>query len=72
MGVRNIIAVDGDAHRLDMAKKLGAKYCVNFMEGCPPGGQGRDRRTGRGHGLPRTGSAAASMVWKYVPGRQHV
>ena len=31
MGVRNIIAVDGDENRLNMAKKLGAAYSVNFM-----------------------------------------
>lgn len=30
MGVENIIAVDGDAKRLDMAKRLGAKHTVNF------------------------------------------
>lgn len=68
MGVRNIIAVDGDAHRLDMAKKLGAKYCVNFMEWDAyqavkdvTGGQGADMA------FQCTGSPkAASMVWKYV------
>ena len=31
MGVRNIIAVDGDEKRLDMAKMLGAAYTVNFL-----------------------------------------
>ena len=31
MGVRNIIAVDGDEKRLAMAKKLGAAYTANFM-----------------------------------------
>ena len=31
LGVRNIIAVDGDEKRLEMAKKLGAAYTVNFM-----------------------------------------
>lgn len=30
MGVENIIAVDGDTKRLDMAKRLGAKHTVNF------------------------------------------
>lgn len=32
MGVRNIIAVDGDEKRLAMAEKLGAAYTVNFMK----------------------------------------
>lgn len=31
MGVRNIIAVDGDEKRLTMAEKLDAAYTVNFM-----------------------------------------
>lgn len=30
MGVENIVAVDGDEKRLQMAKRLGAKYTVNF------------------------------------------
>jgi L-iditol 2-dehydrogenase len=30
MGVENIIAVDGDTKRLEMAKRLGAKHTVNF------------------------------------------
>ena len=32
LGVRNIIACDGDANRLEMAKRLGARYTVNGME----------------------------------------
>ena len=32
MGIENIVAVDGDAKRLDFAKKLGAGNTVNFME----------------------------------------
>ena len=32
MGVENIVAVDGDAKRLDFAKKLGAGNTVNFTE----------------------------------------
>lgn len=32
MGVRNIIAVDGDKKRLALAKELGAKTTVNFTE----------------------------------------
>ena len=31
-GINHIIAVDGNAKRLDMAKKLGAKTCINFRE----------------------------------------
>lgn len=30
LGVENIIAVDGDEKRLEMAKKMGANTCVNF------------------------------------------
>ena len=32
MGIENIVAVDGDAKRLDFAKKLGAGNTVNFTE----------------------------------------
>ena len=30
MGVENITVVDGDEKRLQMAKRFGAKYTVNF------------------------------------------
>ncbi|MCT4599235.1 MAG: zinc-binding dehydrogenase [Vallitalea sp.] len=30
MGIENIIAVDGDVNRLEMAKRLGAKHTINF------------------------------------------
>lgn len=32
MGIQNIIAVDGDNQRLEMAKKLGATYTFNFKD----------------------------------------
>lgn len=32
MGIENIVAVDGEAKRLDFAKKMGADRSVNFME----------------------------------------
>ncbi len=32
MGIENIVAVDGNQKRLDMAKKMGANASVNFME----------------------------------------
>ncbi|PKM68298.1 MAG: theronine dehydrogenase [Firmicutes bacterium HGW-Firmicutes-2] len=32
MGIENILAVDGDEQRLQMAKRLGAKYTFNFKE----------------------------------------
>ena len=31
-GIKNIIAVDGNVKRLEMAKKMGAKYTINFTE----------------------------------------
>lgn len=67
MGVRNIIAVDGDENRLNMAKELGAKYTVNFMK--------EDANvkvieiTGKGAEMAFqcTGSPkAASTIWKFV------
>ena len=68
MGVRNIIAVDGDAKRLELAKELGAKAVVNINDGDPveavmnlTGGKGADM------GFQCTGSAkAASMIFKYI------
>ena len=32
MGIQNICAVDGEQKRLDFAKKMGAKYTVNFKD----------------------------------------
>ena len=32
MGIENIVAVDGNAQRLEFAKKMGAEKSVNFME----------------------------------------
>lgn len=67
MGVRNIIAVDGDEKRLDMAKKLGAAYTVNFMK---EDAQAKVKKiTGKGAEMAFqcTGSPkAASTIWKYV------
>ncbi len=67
MGVRNIIAVDGDEKRLNIAKKLGAKYTINFMTE-----HAEDRVkeiTGKGAEMAFqcTGSPkAASTIWHYV------
>lgn len=72
LGVENIIAVDGDENRLNMAKKLGATKTVNFMkydgiealvaavkDAC--GGKGAD------FAFQCTGSPkAASNIWKFV------
>ena len=67
MGVRNIIAVDGDNQRLEMAKKLGAAYTINFMT---EDAQARVKEiTGKGADMAFqcTGSPkAASTIWKYV------
>ncbi len=72
MGVRNIVAVDGDNRRLAMAKKLGAKECINFTDYASvaeaveavkavTGGKGAEMA------FQCTGSpAAASTIWKYV------
>ncbi len=67
MGVRNIIAVDGDEKRLEMAKKLGAAYCINFMT------EDAEKKvkeiTGKGAEMAFqcTGSPkAASTIWHYV------
>lgn len=67
MGVRNIIAVDGDENRLSMAKKLGAAYTVNFMT---EDAQAKIMEiTGKGADMAFqcTGSPkAASTIWHYV------
>jgi L-iditol 2-dehydrogenase len=72
LGVENIIAVDGDEQRLNMAKKLGATKTVNFTkydgiealtaavkEAC--GGKGAD------FAFQCTGSPRASAnIWKFI------
>jgi L-iditol 2-dehydrogenase len=68
MGVRNIIAVDGDEKRLAMAKRLGAAYTVNA--GAPDATEQVKAITG-GLGAEMlfqcTGSPkAASKAWSYV------
>lgn len=67
MGVRNIIAVDGDEKRLAMAGKLGAAYCINFLK---EDAEARVKEiTGKGAEMAFqcTGSAkAASSIWHYV------
>lgn len=68
MGCRNIIAVDSDEKRLGMAKKLGARVCINFMKEDAivrvqeeTGGKGVEMA------FQCTGSPkAASTIWKYV------
>lgn len=67
MGVRNIIAVDGDANRLAMAEKLGAVYTVNFMTEDVQVKVKEITGTGAEMAFQCTGSPkAASAIWKYV------
>lgn len=69
MGVRNIIAIDGDQRRLDLAKKFGAKYLVNIQSSDDPIGDVKTltQGTGADFAFQCTGSPkAASTVWKYV------
>lgn len=67
MGVRNIIAVDGDEQRLAMAKKLGAAYTVNFMTEDAIAKVMEITGTGAEMAFQCTGSPkAASTIWKYV------
>ncbi len=67
MGVRNIIAVDGDEKRLQMAKKLGAAYTVNFMTEDAIAKVMEITGTGAEMAFQCTGSPkAASTIWKYV------
>lgn len=69
MGVRNIIAVDADQKRLDLAKELGASAVVNITKTEDPvkdvkaltGGLGAEM-TFQCTGSPK----AASIVWNYV------
>ena len=68
MGVRNIIAVDGDEKRLEMAKKLGAAYTANFLTEDAIA-KVLEITDGKGAEMAFqcTGSPkAASTVWKYV------
>ena len=67
MGVRNIIAVDGDEKRLEMAKKLGAAYTVNFLTEDAQAKVMEISGTGAEMAFQCTGSPkAASTIWKYV------
>jgi L-iditol 2-dehydrogenase len=67
MGVRNIIAVDGDEKRLAMAKKLGAAYTVNFMTENALEKVMAITGTGAEMAFQCTGSPkAASKAWSYV------
>ena len=67
MGVRNIIAVDGDNYRLDIAKELGAAYTVNFMEEDAVKRITEITANGAEMAFQCTGSPkAASTIWKYV------
>nr|WP_314464702.1 zinc-binding dehydrogenase [uncultured Clostridium sp.] len=67
MGVRKIIAVDGDEKRLAMAEKLGAAYTVNFMKEDSRARIMEITGTGAEMAFQCTGSPkAASMIWKYV------
>lgn len=68
MGVRNIIAVDGDEKRLAMAEKLGAAFTVNFMT---ENAEEKMKKITNGNGADMafqcTGSPkAASAIWHYV------
>lgn len=67
MGVRNIIAVDGDEKRLAMAEKLGAKYCVNFLKEDAEAKVKEITGKGAEMAFQCTGSPkAASTIWHYV------
>ncbi|SDF33343.1 zinc-dependent alcohol dehydrogenase [Sporomusa acidovorans] len=69
MGVRNIIAVDTDQKRLDIAKKLGASAIVNVTKTQDPVADVKVLTNGLGAEMAFqcTGSPkAASMVWNYV------
>lgn len=67
MGVRNIIAVDSDEQRLNMAKKLGAAYTINYMKEDAVKRVIEISGTGAEMAFQCTGSPkAASTIWKYV------
>lgn len=67
IGVHNIIAADSDAKRLNMAKRLGAAYTVNFMT--ENALENVKSITGKGADMAFqcTGSPKAeSAIWYYV------
>lgn len=67
MGIRNIIAVDGDEKRLIMAKKLGAAFTINFTNEDVLEKVKEITITGAEMAFQCTGSPkAASSIWKYV------
>lgn len=67
MGVRNIIAVDGDGKRLEMAEKLGAAYTINFMVEDAQASVMEITGKGAEMAFQCTGSPkAASTIWHYV------
>lgn len=67
MGVRNIIAVDGDVKRLEMAKRLGAEYSINFMNEDAEAKVKEITGKGAEMAFQCTGSPkAASTIWHYV------
>ncbi len=67
IGVRNIIAIDGDENRLNMAKKLGAAYTVNYTKEDAIKKVMEITGTGAEMAFQCTGSPkAASTIWKYV------
>jgi L-iditol 2-dehydrogenase len=67
MGVRNIIAVDGDEKRLTMARRLGAAYTVNFTAEEAIAKIKEITGTGADMAFQCTGSPkAAGAIWKYV------
>ena len=67
MGIRNIIAVDGDENRLSMAKKLGAAYTINFMTEDALEKVMEISGKGAEMAFQCTGSPkAASTIWSYV------
>ena len=68
LGVRNIIACDGDANRLEFAKRLGARYTV---DGLAPDATERVKELTGGEGAEMvfqcTGSPkAATKAWSYI------
>lgn len=69
MGVRNIIAVDGDQKRLELAKKLGARWTINVGDSENPVAEAINLTDGKGadFAFQCTGSPkAAAAIWKYV------
>lgn len=71
-GIRHIIAVDGDAQRLQMAKKMGAVDVINFkeissLEDRVKFVKSRSNELGADFVFQCTGvPAASSEIWKYV------